>query len=114
MTQHAGITADRWSRFSLDQQLLMIGNELNRARRLLVPSEAESLRLAYERALRLTDLTIAVAGRPSLRRELLRWRGLVAELYLAAAPDPGGHVAAFRCLLQMTPAASRQIPLLFG
>ncbi len=114
MTQHAGLSSDRWARFSLDQQILMVGNELNRARRFLVEHESDSLRLAYERALRLTDLTIAVQSKPGLRRELLRWREVLGELYLAPVPDPRGHDAALRCLLQMTAAASRQVALLFG
>jgi hypothetical protein len=114
MTQHAGLTVDRWSHFSLDQQILTIGNEFNRARRLLADGSYESVRLAYERALRLTDLTISVNQRPTLRRELLRWREVVAALYLERELDPEGHDAAFRCLLQMTPAASRQIGSLLG
>lgn len=114
MTQHAELTGDRWARFTLDQQILMVGNELNRGRKFLHRNESESLRLAYERALRLTDLTIAVQSRPALRRELLRWREVLGELYLAPEPDARGHDAALRCLLQMTPAASRQVALLLG
>jgi hypothetical protein len=114
MTQHSSLTVERWARFDLDQQILMIGNELNRARRLLAGGGGDSLRMAYERALRLTDLTVAAQLRPSLRRELLRWREVVGALYLAPSPDARAHDAAFRCLLQMTPAASRQIPLLLS
>ena len=46
----------------------------------------------------------------SLRRELLRWRDLVAALYLADEPDPEQHDAVFACLLRFTPVASEQIP----
>lgn len=48
----------------------------------------------------------------SLRRELLRWRDLVAALYLETTPHPAEHAAAFRCLLRFTPGSARQIPLL--
>ncbi len=113
-TQHASLTPERWSRFNLDQQILMIGNELNRARRLLDRAEFASLRLCYERALRLTDLTVAVHSRRTLRRELLRWRDLVATLYIAPKPSPRAHLAAFRCLLRFTPTAAQQIPLLLS
>jgi hypothetical protein len=106
------LTVERWARFSLDQQILMIGNELNRARRLIAGGAGDSLRLAYERALRLTDLTVAVQSRRNLRRELLRWRELLAQLYVAPQPDAPAHDAVFRCLLQTTPEASRQIALL--
>ena len=115
MTQHAGLDADRWSRFDLDQHVLMIGNEMNRASRFtLTEGQTTSLRLGYERILRLTDLTVACGPRAAVRRELLRWRDLVAALYLADTPDPDQHRAAFRALLQLRPMTARQIPLLFA
>jgi hypothetical protein len=46
MTQHASLSAARWSFFSLDQQILMIGNEMNRATRLVRPADRASLGLA--------------------------------------------------------------------
>src|SRR5260370_12367946 len=94
MTQHASLSPARWSAFSLDQQILMIGNEMNRAMRLLRPEDCTSLALAYERVLRLVDLTVEVQPRPTLRRELLRWRDLIAELYIRPEPDAGAHRAA--------------------
>lgn len=110
MTQHASLSPERWSAFSLDQQILMIGNEMNRAARLLRPEDRSSLDLCYERVLRLTDLTVEVQTRPGLRRELLRWRDLIAELYIGRDSDPAGHSTAFRALLLFTPQAARQIP----
>ena len=111
--QHASLSPERWSAFSLDQQILMIGNEMNRASKLFAPQDRERLRGCYRRALELVDLTVAVHERPSLRRELLRWRDLVAVLYVAEEPDPSLHEAAFRCLLRFTPTAAKQIPCLF-
>jgi len=109
-TQHASLSPDRWRQFSLDQQILMIGNEMNRATKLLQDSELDRLSMSYERVLNLTDLTITVQTRRSLRRELLRWRDLIAELFVSAAPDLEAHYEAFRCLLRFTPVASEQIP----
>jgi hypothetical protein len=106
------MTPERWARFGLDQQILMIGNEMNRASSLLGDEDRSSLRRTYERVLRLVDLTVAVQTRRGLRRELLRWRDLVAALYVAPHSDADAHAEAFRCLLRFTPAASRQIPLL--
>ena len=88
MTQHASLSPERWSAFNLDQQILMIGNEMNRASRWMRPEDRTSLNLSYERILRLVDLTVEVNNRPSLRRELLRWRDLIAELYVHSDPDP--------------------------
>jgi hypothetical protein len=113
MTQHSGLTADRWRTFSKDQQILMIANEMNRAAH-LSPQDHEGLRRCYERVLRLVDLTVEVNVQPSLRRELLRWREVIGGLYLASAADPPTHRAAFRCLLQMTPVAAQQIPHVLG
>ena len=110
MTQHASLSPERWSAFSLDQQVLMIGNEMNRAARWMGPEDRASLNLAYERILRLVDLTVEVQSRPALRRELLRWRDLIAELYIRPEADSAAHSAAFRVLLFFTPVAAQQIP----
>ena len=112
MTQHAGLTEERWAQFDLDSQVLMIANEMNRNSRLLDDEDPGSRRRGYERVLRLTDLTIATRPRPALRRELLRWRDLIAELYVEDEAAAYRHRAALRVLLQMRPAAARQIALL--
>jgi hypothetical protein len=110
MTQHASLSPGRWSTFSFDQQILMIGNEMNRATRLLRQEETIGLAFAYERVLRLVDLTVEVQQRSTWRRELLRWRDLVADLYIRPEGDPAAHTFAFRALLLFTPEAARQIP----
>ena len=108
MTQHDLLSPERWSAFSVDQQVLMIGNEMNRASKLLNHADRNLLTNSYERVLHLTDLTIQANPRKGLRREMLRWRDLVAELYLGAEGNPSAHAAAFRSLLTFTPMASRQ------
>jgi hypothetical protein len=113
-TQHASLTGDRWRTFSLPQQLLMIANEMNRASKLQGPEDGERLRRSYERVLALTDLTIQANERRSLRRELLRWRDLVAEIYVAPISQPCAHALAFRALLQFHPETWRQLPHVTG
>jgi len=110
VSQHASLTPERWARFSLDQQILMIANEMKRASALMAPADSGSRQNAYERVLRLVDLTVATQRKPTLRRELLRWRDLVAALYVARDADAGAHDGALRCLLRFTPEASRQLP----
>ncbi len=110
--QHAGLSPERWASFPLHRQILMIGNELNRAGKLLGPADRQRLHDALERVLALVDLTVAVHERPTLRRELLRWRDLIASLYVAPEPSADELRAAFRCLLQFTRASAEQIPLL--
>jgi hypothetical protein len=109
VTQHSTLTPERWASFSLDQQVLMIANEMNRAGKLFAPADRGRLRNSLERILALSDLTVAVNERPSLRRELLRWRDLVAELYVAEPPDPGRHAEAFRCLTRLLPGVARML-----
>jgi hypothetical protein len=92
----------------------MIGNEMNRASKLLNPEDRVRRAGSYERVLRLTDLTLAAHHRPALRRELQLWRDLVAGLYVEPQAQPSAHKAAFRALLWLTPEASRQIPHVIG
>lgn len=114
MTQHASLTPDRWARFSLDHQILQIGAEMHRASASIAQGDSRGLRNGYERVLRLVDLTVQVNSGLHRRRELLRWRDLIAALYLADRPDEEAHRASFRVLLQMRPESARQIPYLLG
>ena len=110
MTQHASLTKERWAAFDRDRQVLMIANEMNRASRLFGPGDRQRLANAYERVLRLADLTVEVQPSRSLRRELLRWRELAGSVYLEA--DEALHLALFRALLLLTPATAKQLPYL--
>ncbi|HEV8322894.1 MAG TPA: hypothetical protein VG389_14875 [Myxococcota bacterium] len=109
-TQHATLSLERWRTFPRERQILMIANELHRGGKLFAPEDRGRLHSCYERVLNLTDLTIAAQPARSLRRELLRWRDLVALLYVAGEPDPAAHEAALSCLLRTTPASAAQIP----
>jgi len=112
--QHTSLTAERWARFPFDRQVLMIGNEMNRASKLLDRSDERSLRACYERVLALVDLTVKIQSWPPRRRELLRWRDLAAKLFIAETPCPDAHAAAFLSLLRFTPASYAQIPFVLG
>jgi hypothetical protein len=62
MAQHASLPPERWAGFSLDQQVLMIANEMNRAAargRARPGTPAERLRQVF----RLVDLTVQVQAR---------------------------------------------------
>ncbi len=112
MAQHEALTLARWMEFDLDRQVLMIANEMNRGAKVLSASEDRLRRNSYERVLALVDLTVQANPSRGLRRELLRWRGLVGALYVAPEGNDSAHAAALRVLLQFTPAAARQLPLL--
>jgi hypothetical protein len=110
--QHRGLSLERWRSFPFSAQVLMIGNEMNRASALLAAAAIDRARGCYERVLELTDLSVAATDSRTRRKELLRWRDLVAAEYAAPAPDPDAHRKAFRALLQMTPESAKQVPLL--
>ena len=110
--QHAGLTLERWVRFSLDQQILMIANEMHRGSKFFEDEDRDRLQDCYVRSFALTDLTVAAHQRKALRRELLRWREVVGALYSAERADPAGHRLALRCLLQFTPVSARQVPII--
>lgn len=112
MTQHAGLAASRWSGFAREQQILMIANEMHRASKLFGPGDRARLASAYERVLRLTDLTVEVQTSRTLRRELLRWRELAGAVYLE--PDERRHRQLLHVLLLFTPQSARQRPYLLG
>lgn len=69
MSQHTNLSPERWATFSLDQQILMIGNEVNRGKRSLELGDILELRRSYERVLRLVDLTVEVQQRPTLKKD---------------------------------------------
>jgi hypothetical protein len=86
---HPGL-AERWANFSFDRKILMIANELNRAKNLLrdAGDPIESSR-ALERAFELIDLTVDGAS-GSARFEFLRFREVLGQLYAdltAASPS---------------------------
>jgi hypothetical protein len=112
--QHSGMSPERWAGYPRGQQLLMIANEMNRASKLLGDADRERLRGCHERVLALANLTIQVTESRSLRRELLRWRELVAEQYVRPVPDPLAHASIFRALLQLHPDAWKQLEHVTG
>jgi hypothetical protein len=112
MSQHSSLTSERWSRFGLGTQILHIAAEMQRGLELLERSDHERLRSSYERVLALLDLTVAVNANSGLRRELLRWRDVVAENYVSPAPDLPTHRLALRVLLEMHPQSQPQVALL--
>lgn len=108
MIQHEGLTRERWAKFTAAQQILMIANELHRARKLNGPAKASHRRSSYERVLYLTDLTIAVQTGYGMRRELLRFRDRAALLYLDPDPGPREQAELLRVLLLFTGESALQ------
>lgn len=109
-SQHAGLSEERWRQFGFGRQILMIANELHRAAKLVDASDAQRRSNSLERVFALADLTIATNEKASRRRELLRWREILGEAYLASAPRPELDRRLLRALLLLSPEAATQIP----
>jgi hypothetical protein len=108
MHQHEGLTLERWRKFPAAHQVLMIANELHRARNLSGVNDAARRQGAYERALFLTDLTIRAQTAHGFRRELLRFRDLLAAFYLDPSPPVHEQAALLKALLLLTPESALQ------
>ncbi|MFA6924289.1 MAG: hypothetical protein WC223_08555 [Bacteroidales bacterium] len=55
---HKNLTVEKWSVYSKAQQILMIANELNRAKNMPEKNKINETNLCYERAFELIDLTV--------------------------------------------------------
>ena len=78
------MTKDRWSKLSFAQQMGNIGSEICRARICEEEGSTELKHSSLERAFELIDLTLDVQQKPSRRRELTRFREVVADWYADA------------------------------
>jgi len=79
---HPTLTVERWAGFPFESRLVMVQNELSRARSSQAAGYYGGTRLALERALELLDLTVETCIREPGLRELLRWRERIAKAYL--------------------------------
>jgi hypothetical protein len=82
MSWHATLSLERWQGFPLETRLLMIQNEIHRARNAQKDGYYGSIRLAFERALELVDLTVATRDAAPILRAILIWRDAIARAYL--------------------------------
>lgn len=82
LKHHPNLSEEKWSGFAPERRILMIANEVQRAiNGLDKGQDSQIIREALERALELTDLTVQISPF-TLKKELLRWRGLLADFYL--------------------------------
>ncbi len=85
---HSNLNLEKWQGYERDRQVLMIANELNRAKSCIEREKFENIAPCYERALELADLTIEDKKWNGRRRELLRFREYLAELYFSGEVNP--------------------------
>ena len=105
LIHHKNLTLEKWSKYTRGQQVLMIGNELNRATNLLKNNMMPEVKNCYERAMELTDLTSADIKWKGRLKELRRFREVLAELYSKQDGDEELNFNLYNCLIMMIPEA---------
>jgi len=84
---HKNLNKERWNAFDRGRQLLMIANELNRAKNWIQKGGTEEVMNCYERAFELLDLTISVTTDEHRLKELLRFREMLGLQYISKEKD---------------------------
>jgi hypothetical protein len=80
---HPGLTAERWQRLTLDEQLGNVGTEVARAMRAKAQGNEPRSSFALARALELFDLTLGDdRWRGGRRREIARAREVVCDFFV--------------------------------
>ena len=105
LIHHKNLTLDKWSKYTRGQQILMIGNELNRVNNLLKNDMIAEVKNCYERAMELTDLTSADIKWKGQLKELRRFREVLAELYCSEQGNIELNINLYKCLIEMIPEA---------
>lgn len=98
---HKNLDIKKWNKFSKSQQILMIANELNRAKNWFLRNDLEEVNNCYERAFELLDLTINLTTRKNLLKELLRFREMLAVQYVSDKKDIKFNEKLFKTLLSL-------------
>jgi hypothetical protein len=85
----------------MDKQILMIANEINRAKNWIEKRDFEKVSNCYERAFELIDLTVDTSQDKSFIRELLRFRELLATEYVHMVDNTEQNLELFKVLLSL-------------
>lgn len=98
---HKNLNKKKWEKFTRGQQILMIANEINRAKNWLLKVDSIEVANCYERALELLDLTVSVVKRGNLIKELLRFREVLCEEYLKKNKSIKKHEIMLKVLISL-------------
>lgn len=84
MALHQSLTPERWLRFPLREQLLMVGTELRRFSHWASAGDTDAAARAADRVVELLNFTVAASGPGRRRRELCRARELLLGAFRSA------------------------------
>jgi len=100
---HKTLTKEKWSKYPFYKQLLMIANELNRAKNMIAAGDFKETGNCYERAFELIDVTVALLPRRNILRELLRLRDVMAGMYSENKYIQETNTCIYNSILSFTP-----------
>ena len=107
---HKNLNEKKWFRYPLSQQVLMIANELNRAKNFMLSGKFTEVNSCYERAFELVDLTSADPKWSGNRlKELRRFRELLAQLYISEDKNNELNHTLYLGLLRLSSEAYRAL-----
>jgi hypothetical protein len=104
---HKSLNSEKWNRFPLENQILMIGSEFARAKNLRPDGIWGEVQQCYERAFELLDLCAQDPKWLSRLRELLRFREMLGALYLEPSKQGPEFMSLYRTLMNWTASTSR-------
>lgn len=82
---HKNLTQEKWQKYEKSKQILSIAAEFNRAKNMIKWQKFEEARNCYERTYELLDMTIVDPRWRHKLKELLRFREILGNVYLAPA-----------------------------
>lgn len=82
MIIHKGLTLERWSQFSLAEQLANVGTDVERAIRWKEKNNLDYSNKAFERALELLDFTMADGKNKKRLSEICRVREALVDYFV--------------------------------
>ena len=100
MKYHTTLTIEKWNGLAWEKRLLNVGSELMRVKSGFEKKDFARVKNAIERAFELIDLTLESRienGSPYFRKEMLRFRETLAEVYSNIAQS----TEKFKCLFKV-------------
>ena len=104
---HKSMDPAKWGRYPVERQILMIGSEFARAKNLLHAGLPVEVQQCYERAFELLDLCTTDPKWTPRRKELLRFREMLGELYLGVPEGDPRFMMMYRTLMSWTGSTSQ-------
>jgi hypothetical protein len=107
--QHKELAAGRWARMSLVEQMANIGSEVERALNWEAKNNPDYSRRAAERALELSDLSLACALKFPQLKEIARLREILADYFYGSNLYRSTEVSLKKYFVPFTYAARRHV-----